>query len=107
MEVIPMNIEDSLRAALRPQDPGAQFTARVIAAVSAAPRRRARLQLPMALAASMVATAVGLGLIHQQAEQRRVETARQQLVLALEITSAKLNQVQQRLARSGNEENGT
>lgn len=103
-----MNIEDSLRDALRPEDPGAQFTARVMAAVSAAPRRRySRLQLPLALAASLVATAIGLTLMHQQAEQRRGETARQQLVLALEITSAKLNQVQQRLARSGNEENGT
>jgi len=102
-----MNIEDSLRDALRPQDPGAQFTARVMSAVGAAPRRRARLQLPMALAASVVATAVGLGLLHSQAEQRRGEVARQQLVLALEITSEKLNQVQQRLVRAGNEENGT
>ena len=103
-----MNIEDSLRDALRPQDPGTQFTTRVMAAVNAAPhRRRMRLQLPMALAASVIVTAIGLALLHQQAEHRRGEAARQQLVLALEITSEKLNQVQQRLSRSGHEENGT
>jgi hypothetical protein len=110
MEATPMKIEDSLRAALRPQDPGPAFTAGVMAAVEPArsrPRRTGR-PLQVALAASVVVTAVGLGLLQQQrAERRRIETTRQQLVLALEITSERLNQVQQRLYRPGKEENGT
>ena len=103
-----MNIEDTLRTTLRPEDPGPEFTARVMAGIDAGkqPRQKRRWRLPLALAASVLVAAFGLVMLQQQAEQRRIESAQQQLRLALEITSEQLNQVQQRLARNGNEENG-
>ena len=104
-----MNIEDTLRTALRPEDPGTDFTARVMARIDAGEQQRQKQgrMLPMALAASVLVAAFGMVmLLQQQAEQRRIESAQQQLRLALEITSEQLNQVQQRLARNGNEENG-
>ena len=103
-----MNIEDTLRTTLRPEDPGPEFTARVMAGIDAGkqPRQKRGWRLPLALAASVLVAAFGLVMLQQQAEQRRIESAQQQLRLALEITSEQLNQVQQRLARNGNEENG-
>lgn len=103
-----MNIEDTLRTTLRPEDPGPEFTARVMAGINAGkqPRQKRGWRLPLALAASVLVAAFGLVMLQQQAEQRRIESAQQQLRLALEITSEQLNQVQQRLARNGNEENG-
>src|SRR4029079_10053781 len=95
-----MDIERSLQAALRPVDPGVDFTAGVMARVAVqqqARRRRARWQMPLALAASLVVTAVGLTIVMQQREEQRIETARWQLALALEITSSQLSQLQQRL----------
>ena|SRR6187455_230000 len=103
-----MNIEDTLRTTLRPEDPGPEFTARVMAGIDAGkqPRQKRGWRLPLALAASVLVAAFGLVMLQQQAEQRRIESAQLQLRLALEITSEQLNQVQQRLARNGNEENG-
>ena len=103
-----MNIEDTLRTTLRPEDPGPEFTARVMAGIDAGkqPRQKRGWRLPLALAASVLVAAFGLVMLQQQAEQRRIESAQQQLRLALEITSEQLNQVQRRLARNGNEENG-
>jgi len=105
-----MNIEDTLRTTLRPEDPGPEFTARVMAGIDAGkqPRQKRGWRLPLALAASVLVAAFGLVMLQQQAEQRRIESAQLQLQLrlALEITSEQLNQVQQRLARNGNEENG-
>ena len=103
-----MNIEDTLRTTLRPEDPGPEFTARVMAGIDAGKQSRQKRgwRLPLALAASVLVAAFGLVMLQQQAEQRRIESAQQQLRLALEITSEQLNQVQQRLARNGNEENG-
>ena len=103
-----MNIEDTLRTTLRPEDPGPEFTARVMAGIDAGEQQRQKRgwRLPLALAASVLVAAFGLVMLQQQAEQRRIESAQQQLRLALEITSEQLNQVQQRLARNGNEENG-
>lgn len=103
-----MDIEDSLRAALRPQDPGADFTAGVMAKIGsgrAAPRSHRK--WPLALAASVLATVAGLGVMQQVVERRRAEAAAQQLALAIEITSAQLNLVHQRLVRTEYEENGT
>ena len=104
-----MNIEDTLRTTLHPEDPGPEFTARVMAGIDAGEQQRQKRgwRLPLALAASVLVAAFGMVmLLQQQAEQRRIESAQQQLRLALEITSEQLNQVQQRLARNGNEENG-
>jgi len=104
-----MDIERSLRAALRPLDPGADFVAGVMTRVAAdqqARRRRARWQMPLALAASLLIAAIGLKIVMQQRDAQRIETARQQLALALEITSSQLTQLQQKLNRNAPSENG-
>jgi hypothetical protein len=104
--------EDDLRSALRPKDPGAEFTGRVIARIEqseakvSAPRppqdsfRHAwwPLNLRAALAAAMVLLlAVGGWLAvarHQQVEEKAAgERARQQAILAMRIAHAKLNHV--------------
>jgi hypothetical protein len=108
-----MDIEESLRRALRAEEPAPDFTGRVLARVArsqvqaAQPlaRRRSRWQLPLALAASVVVAVAGLGIVQQQRESQRLQAARQ-LALALEITSSQLNQVQQKLIHTPNQENG-
>jgi hypothetical protein len=106
---INMDIEQSLRAALRPVDPNADFAAGVMARIVVeqhARRRRARWQMPLALAASLVVATIGLKIVMQQREAQRIESARAQLALALEITSSQLNQLQQKLNRNTPTENG-
>ena len=104
-----MDIERSLQAALRPVEPGADFAAGVLARIAVekqARQRRARWQMPLALAASLLVAVVGLRIAMQQREEQRIETARQQLALALEITSSQLNSLQQRLNPNESKENG-
>jgi len=103
-----MDIERSLRAALRPVDPGADFAAGVLARIASQQqaRRRARWQMPLALAASLLVAVVGLKIVMQQREAQRIETARQQLALALEITSSQLSSLQQKLNPNESKENG-
>lgn len=85
------DLEKELREALRPVDPGEDFTARVLARVSAArlpPGRQ--LWIPLALAASLAAVLV-LGVQwHQRRELRGLE-ARRELIEALRVTSQKLD----------------
>ncbi|MFO1503674.1 MAG: hypothetical protein U1F39_07635 [Steroidobacteraceae bacterium] len=102
-----MDIEESLRRALRVEEAPPDFTGRVMARVEARAQapRRARWRVPMALAASLLLVAVGLGIAQQQHEARRRQSA-QQLAIALEITSSQLNQVQQKLNHRPNTENG-
>ena len=102
-----MDIEESLRRALRVEEPPPDFTQRVMARVNAQSqaRRRARWHLPLALAASGVLAVVALGIVQQQREAQRLQSA-QQLAIALEITSSQLNPVQQKLNRGQNMENG-
>jgi hypothetical protein len=102
-----MDIEDSLRRALRAEEPPPDFTSRVMTRVAVQPqaRRHSRWQVPIALAASLVLVVAGLGIVHQQREARRMHSARQ-LAIALEITSSQLNQVQQKLNPRPNMENG-
>jgi hypothetical protein len=105
-----MDIEQQLRGALRPQDPGADFTAAVLQRAAGKPANGVaasrRWKLPLALAASTLVAVIGLRLILQQRAQDRAVEAQQQLVLALEITSAHLNAVQQRLSRIESPEDG-
>jgi hypothetical protein len=92
-------LENELRRALRPEDPGEDFTRKVMARVrpqAALPRRAAIGQrivqwFPAALAASLL---VAIVMKHEQAEQRTVQDgmqAREQLLLALRMTSEKLD----------------
>jgi hypothetical protein len=110
-------LERALQASLRPVDPGAEFTASLQARLAAAtpspldhPAQVQKSPLrwvysaAVPLAASVVvALAVGWQLqdLHaqRQAEQVRLEQARvhTQLLVALEITSERLGQAQQRI----------
>jgi hypothetical protein len=104
-------LERALQASLRPVDPGADFTAALMARLASAPRgavspvmaagvrHRRRYSASMALAASVVvALAVSFQLLDvraaQRAEQARIHS---QVLLALEITSERLGQAQQRI----------
>ncbi len=86
--------EDHLRHALRREDPPEGFEARVLARVQRAPRRSpAR---PWLMAASLLALLLPMGwMYHRQTERRReaaeAERAQAELLLALQITSQKLN----------------
>ncbi|HEY6251663.1 MAG TPA: hypothetical protein VI685_17025 [Candidatus Angelobacter sp.] len=107
--------EDDLRRALRPKDPGEAFTQRVMArinqgeAMAAAPGHvgffsrlwppRLRPALAGALAAGVLVAGgwFGLAQYHHSQELARGERARQQTILALRITNAKLNHVFERI----------
>lgn len=108
-----MDTEQRLRESLAAREPPAGFEDAVLARVRAvqpvvpAARRRPAWRWPAALAATVLAAAVGL----QWYESRQhAEQSYEQLVLALAITSNELNQVQQRLVRPASpntQENGT
>ncbi len=106
------DLEDKLRSALRPVDPGEEFSRRVLTRIAAgdaradgeplqAPPRgvathprflRPRLQWwSAALAASLVLGAVGAHLWREQSERAAGLEARQQLIEALRVTSDKLD----------------
>jgi hypothetical protein len=87
------DLENQLRAALRPVEPSAGFAARVMARVEAEQRRQARRRwrIPASLAASIL---LGLGLylrVHQQRETAAGLEARRQVIEALHLTDEKLD----------------
>ena len=115
----PDRLERALQASLRPIDPGADFTTALMARLATAPPQAANVvvfsrtrQRPlhsafMGLAASvLVALAVGWQLMDVRAEQARIEQTRihSQLLLALEITSERLGQAQQRIEQYQSQE---
>lgn len=115
----PDRLERALQASLRPIDPGAEFTTALMARLAAAPPQAANVVvLPrirhrplhsafMGLAASvLVALAVGWQLMDVRAEQARIEQTRihSQVLLALEITSERLGQAQQRIEQYQSQE---
>src|SRR5262245_17595114 len=95
-------LENELRRALRPEDPGEDFTRKVIGRVRShvadAPparpvpvSRRVVRWLPAALAASLLAAII---VKHERIEQQTVQEglrAREQLLQALRMTSEKLD----------------
>jgi hypothetical protein len=100
-----MNIEGQLRDALRPRDPGEDFTAAVMAripgeAAAVVPGKlpvRRQAFWPFALAASLLVAFVGTQQFLQHRQRERAFAAHLQLEQALAITSTELQQVQQRL----------
>ena len=107
--------EDELLAALRRKDPGESFTERVMARISqpharvtAAPSAESRLSalwhrlwLRPALTCTVALMLIvgSLGFVHyREVQERRAgEAAKQQALLALRITNAKLNHVIERV----------
>ncbi|HTC52497.1 MAG TPA: hypothetical protein VK700_11230 [Steroidobacteraceae bacterium] len=111
-------LERALQASLRPIDPGADFTAALVARLAAAPaamggpvtvvsaRRRRLHSASLGLAASvLVALAVSWQLLDVRAVQRAEQTRiHAQLLLALEITSERLGLAQQRIEQYQSQE---
>jgi hypothetical protein len=98
-------LEDELREAMRREDPGPEFTRKVLARVAAPPARSwwqalaARFKAPKlrwATATVMAALLVSSGLEyrHEQRVRAEGEAAKEQLVLALRIAGSKLHQAQ-------------
>jgi hypothetical protein len=99
------DLEERLRSALRPIDPGEEFTARVLARVAregergreivnvtAHRRWRPRMHwISVALAASLVLAVVGVRMWHESSERAAGLEAREQLREALRVTSEKLD----------------
>ena len=95
------SFEDELRAALQRESPREGFTARVLARVAERERSHRWYRLPVLrwAAAVVIIAAAGGGYAHyREVQQRREgERAKQQVMLALRITSEKLQQVQWKL----------
>jgi hypothetical protein len=100
-----MDIERQLRDSLAARDPGAAFDDAVLARLAHAPTqsRHRYWRVPAALAATVLVAAFGLNWYLTQQRQAR---AGEQLMLALQITSYQLNQVQRKLARTDTQEDG-
>jgi hypothetical protein len=91
-----MDIEEHLRAALAPREPRPGFDERVMTRLKVG--RPAPVRRSWRIAAALAATLVGAAFaLHWQLVQQRERQAGQQLLLALQITSSELNQVQQKL----------
>jgi hypothetical protein len=88
-------LEEQLRRALRPVDPGEAFTARVLAQISPNPRNvrgrwRRAAWIPAALAASVLLVVAGV-YEWQQRQKEAGLAARAQVLEALRVTSQKLD----------------
>ncbi|MHB8733668.1 MAG: hypothetical protein ACYC6M_00040 [Terriglobales bacterium] len=93
-------LEAALRAALRREDAAPEFTARILAAARTAPAKTPWLQrrtwAALAVAAALVLGAVrGLELRERQ-ERRAGETAKAQLMVAMQITNRALQHTEER-----------
>ncbi|RZL91592.1 MAG: hypothetical protein EOP73_28655 [Variovorax sp.] len=96
-----MNLEDRLRAGLRPVDPGDAFADRVLARLDAdggvrrpVPWARAP---RFAIAATVLLTFAAGFLVVQQRERQRGADAARQLSVALAVTSSHLDLIHSRL----------
>jgi predicted acetyltransferase len=97
-------LDDALREAFQSQDPGPDFTARVLrTAAGARPKEKENwwgaLGLRWAMAAALACVLLVGGSIEYRREQeeRQGQRAKQQLVLALHIAGAKLNLARDRV----------
>jgi uncharacterized protein HemX len=91
-----MNLEDELRSALERRPPSPDFTQRVLAQALAPARRAPRtwVRWAAALAASVILAAGGF-----EYRQYQGERAKNEVLLAVRITAAKLYKVQKRIQR--------
>lgn len=95
-----MDFESQMRAALTRRDPSPDFTRRVLAAAKERELRNGsgwRSWAAGMIAASLLIAGVGLADLEQYRQRRRAAEAHAQLVQALRITSAKLNQIEKKM----------
>ncbi len=96
-------LDDELRRALGREDPGPEFTARVLARAAAAPPARRRVwwfpNLRWAAAAAAACVLIVTAGVEYREWQVRVqgETAKRELVRALHIAGTKLNQARDKV----------
>lgn len=97
-----MTFETELRESLRRKSPPGDFTARVMDAVAHRRQRppAVRRRYPAgAVAAALLMITIGGWTLHLVEQHREGERAKEQLMLALRITSQKLHETQQHLQR--------
>jgi len=111
-----MDLERQLREALRAGDPGPGFTARVEARLAQRPAMQVTgptpasrtglpaWTLPASIAATLLFATVTVLHVEQRREQQRVAAAQSQLILALDITSRRLEAVHHSLETRLSEE---
>jgi hypothetical protein len=92
------DLELQLRAALSRKDPPLGFAQRTIALAAPPARRPMHVWMSLALAATLL---ISFG-VYRVRERHRADEAKQQLMLALKITSEKLAVVEKALDRSSN-----
>jgi hypothetical protein len=95
---LPVNLEDQLRKALRPEQAPEGFAGRVLAKTRIRPwwRRPASL----ALAAGLALGALIPSAVHDYRERQRALAARNQLVTALTITRVQLERTREKVRRN-------
>jgi len=102
-----MNLERELKQALGRMEAPAGFTERVMSRLE--PPRRAKMPprwAPWAVAASLLVSTGGSGYLYQQRQERATaERARQQILVALQITGSKLDHVRAKIRSVSAEEN--
>lgn len=104
-----MDFEQELKQALRRTEPPAGFTNRVMARIESrrpAPSYSSPSRwLTLALAASVMVATFG-GLWYREEQQRaQAENAKEQILLAMQITARQINHVQQKVKRVSYEAN--
>jgi len=98
-----MNLEHELREVLKRRQPSPDFTARVMARVDRERKVRhfpAPRWVPWAVAATLLISSGGGLWEHQRHERVKAEMAREQILLAFQITSHQLDHVRAKV-RSG------
>ncbi|HYM09783.1 MAG TPA: hypothetical protein VEU62_03580 [Bryobacterales bacterium] len=98
-------LEQELSGSLRRKSPSPDFTAKVMARVRAERRPRTSLIWRWALAGALAASLLaGVYIRHEAAERARAESAKRQLILSLQIASAKVNKAREAVIRSTRED---
>ena len=90
------DFENDLRRTLKRREPRRDLTPAVMARIGAAPKRSWSFAWRQALAAAAIVVVLASG-IDRYREHRRAQDAKQQLMLALQITERKLAVVQARV----------
>ena len=102
-------LDDALRDALRREDPGPQFTARVLAQAARVPPKqswwRSAAGLRWVTAGALACLLLAGGVEYRREQQiRQGRMAKEQLVMALHIAGAKLNLARDRVQELNRDE---
>ena len=94
-----MDIERELQSALRRKSPDAGFSSRLVEDRRPLLSPRAGHRWRAVAAAGLLTVVLGGWTVHEIAEQRQGERARDEVLLALRITSAKLKEAQSHVVK--------